>query len=96
MPNNITVETSSPSSPISHVELTQSVLCVSQVSNLVSDPQCGAISLFVGTTRDLFEDKEVVSLEYEAYAPMAEKEMTKMCHETRELWPVQHIAIVHR
>ncbi|CAE7446489.1 Mocs2B [Symbiodinium natans] len=39
----------------------------------VSDNGCGAITTFSGTTRDNFEGKEVVRLEYEAYEPMALK-----------------------
>jgi molybdopterin synthase catalytic subunit len=31
----------------------------------------GAVSTFLGTTRDNFEGKSVVTLEYEAYAEMA-------------------------
>ncbi|CAJ1345433.1 unnamed protein product, partial [Effrenium voratum] len=44
----------------------------------VSDPACGAITTFSGTTRDNFEGKEVIRLEYEAYEPMALKEMDRI------------------
>merc|ERR1712178_416981 len=56
----------------------------------------GAISLFVGTTRDNFEGKTVLRLEYEAYEEMAQKEMLKLCATTRERFPVHHVVMHHR
>lgn len=82
--------------PFTHVELTHSELNVAHITDLITDPKCGAISLFVGTTRDLFDGKEVVSLEYEAYEGMAQKEMLKLAQEARQQWPLEKIAIVHR
>ena len=51
---------------------------------------------FLGTTRNNFEGKKVVSLEYEAYLPMAENEIRKICGNVRQKWPVKHIAVFHR
>lgn len=79
-----------------HIKLTLNILSVEQVTTLVTDPSCGAISLFVGTTRDTFQGKNVVRLEYESYQEMAEKEMYKLCKEAREKWSLKHIAIHHR
>uniref|UniRef100_A0A1B0CXZ7 Molybdopterin synthase catalytic subunit n=1 Tax=Lutzomyia longipalpis TaxID=7200 RepID=A0A1B0CXZ7_LUTLO len=79
------------------LNLAKDKLVVSDVSDLVAHESCGAISLFVGTTRDNFEDKKVISLEYEAYEPMALKTMKKICQEIRSRWPdVKNIAIHHR
>ncbi len=52
--------------------------------------------LISGTTRDNFDGKKVVRLEYEAYEDMAKKEMNKVCTQIREKWDVKHIAIYHR
>jgi molybdopterin synthase catalytic subunit len=41
------------------VKLVSSKLSVEEISDLVSSPSCGAISLFVGTTRDNFQNKKV-------------------------------------
>lgn len=76
--------------------LTMEKLSVDEVSQLVISPQCGAVSLFVGTTRNNFEGKKVISLEYEAYLPMAENEIRKICLDIRQKWPVRHIAVFHR
>lgn len=53
--------------------------------------------MFKGTTRDNFDGKKVIQLEYEAYIPMAELEMRKICASIRAKWPtVRHICIQHR
>ena len=38
----------------------------------------------------------MVSLEYEAYAAMAEKQLMDVCRSIREKWGVCKIAILHR
>ncbi|XP_051709435.1 molybdopterin synthase catalytic subunit isoform X2 [Oryctolagus cuniculus] len=78
------------------IKFTAEKLSVDEVSQLVISPPCGAVSLFVGTTRNNFEGKKVISLEYEAYLPMAENEVRKICSDIRQKWPVTHIAVFHR
>jgi len=56
----------------------------------------GAVSTFVGITRDTFQNKRVLKLSYEGYVPMAEKELFKLCHDTcKKYASVQKIAAVH-
>lgn len=81
---------------INHVNITSNVLKVEELTRLVTEASAGAISVFLGTTRDNFEEKKVVRLEYEAYEPMAEQQLLKVCHDIRSKWDVHHIAIVHR
>ena len=79
------------------VELTQEPLDVGTISASVTAPSTGATSLFVGTTRDNFDGKEVVRLEYEAYEAMARKQLLAVCRELRSKWADLHsIAIHHR
>ncbi|KAK1148006.1 molybdopterin synthase catalytic subunit-like isoform X1 [Acipenser oxyrinchus oxyrinchus] len=79
------------------VKLTHDKLSTEEVSASVVCPSCGAVSLFIGITRNSFEGKKVVELEYEAYIPMAQSEMKKICWDVRLKWPsVKHIAIHHR
>ncbi|KAL7692449.1 putative molybdopterin biosynthesis MoaE [Plasmopara halstedii] len=64
---------------------------------LVTHPKAGAISTFLGTTRDNFQGKKVVRLEYEGYTPMAVTELRKICTTLREKWPdVVGVALFHR
>ncbi|XP_063627825.1 molybdopterin synthase catalytic subunit [Cydia splendana] len=80
-----------------HLKLTVDKLSVDAVSEQVVDDSCGAVSIFVGTTRDNFEGKKVLRLEYEAYEPMALKAMKAICDEVRSKWSAVHsIAIYHR
>ncbi|XP_013135464.1 PREDICTED: molybdopterin synthase catalytic subunit 2, partial [Papilio polytes] len=80
-----------------HLKLTEDKLSVEAISELVGDSSCGAISVFIGTTRDNFEGKKVVKLEYEAYEAMALKAFKDICNELRGRWPAVHgIAIYHR
>lgn len=41
------------------IHLTEEKLDINAISERVADESCGAISLFVGTTRDHFDDKKV-------------------------------------
>ncbi|MCI4667269.1 MAG: molybdenum cofactor biosynthesis protein MoaE [Bacteroidia bacterium] len=63
---------------------------------MVQSPSCGAIDIFVGTVRNQTKGKAVVRLDFEAYKPMALKEMTKIAEQAAEKWPVDKIAIYHR
>eukprot|EP01083_Nonionella_stella_P000823 2359_1 len=67
-----------------------------ECSTFVSDPTCGAISTFVGITRNNFQQKKVIKLSYEGYVPMAEKELKKLCIEANEKYTsIVKIAAVH-
>uniref|UniRef100_A0A8B9EEX7 Molybdopterin synthase catalytic subunit n=1 Tax=Anser cygnoides TaxID=8845 RepID=A0A8B9EEX7_ANSCY len=83
--------------PKDFIKLKSEKLSVDEVSELVISPNCGAVSLFIGTTRNNFEGKKVIHLEYEAYTSMAEMEIKKICRDVRQKWPsVKHIAMHHR
>ncbi|XP_055595916.1 molybdopterin synthase catalytic subunit 2 [Uranotaenia lowii] len=82
---------------MNYLKLTFDKLEVGEISELVTHESCGAVSLFVGTTRDCFEGKTVVLLQYEAYEAMALKSMNHICEDMRSRWPdLKHIAVYHR
>ncbi len=57
----------------------------------------GAVVTFDGVVRDNTKGRRVVTLQYEAYEPMAVKEMRRIGAEIRERWPeVERIGIIHR
>jgi len=66
------------------------------LTRAVSSPAAGAISSFVGTTRNSFHGKRVLRLEYEGYVPMAEKKMKEICDRIRERWNVLNVSLSHR
>ncbi|XP_074546800.1 molybdopterin synthase catalytic subunit [Halichoeres trimaculatus] len=79
-------------------KLSHDWLSVQEVVDVVSSPACGAVSLFIGTTRqDQVNGRKVIGLEYEAYELMAQSEFRKLCGDIRARWPsVMHICVFHR
>ena len=64
--------------------------------NAVSDDGAGGTVVFVGTVRNQTKGKRVVRLEFEAYGPLAEKEMRKIADSVVDKWQALHVAIHHR
>ena len=62
----------------------------------VTSDDCGAVATFLGVTRDTFEGRRVRRLEYEGYAPMAEREMLRIGEQARARWELKRVRIVHR
>ena len=54
------------------------------------------MTLYVGTTREDFDGRKVVELKYEAYRPMAQHELMRICREIRQRWDVVNVCIIHR
>jgi molybdopterin synthase catalytic subunit len=61
------------------VRVTHEPLEQYSATQLVGDAGAGAIATFLGTTRDNFDGKRVLRLEYEAYAPMAHRQLDRLC-----------------
>ncbi len=57
---------------------------------------CGAVLLFLGTTREWTGANHTEYLEYEAYESMAISEMQKLAEEALSRWSIQFVSIVHR
>lgn len=63
---------------------------------LVAHAGAGAIVTFTGTVRDHGRGRLVVRLDYEAYAPAAEKMLAQIGDEIEERWGIDAVAIAHR
>ena len=68
------------------VGLSESPINLQNGYDFVRSNASGAITSFVGTTRDNFDGKKVTKLEYEAYPEMALDEMKKIATDIREKW----------
>lgn len=80
-----------------YLKLTFDKLSGEKLIDMVADDSCGAVSMFMGVTRDNFDGKKVVCLEYESYEAMALKSLKAICTDIRQKWPdVVNIAIYHR
>jgi len=64
--------------------------------DFVTDPEAGAITTFIGTTRNNNDGRKVIALDYEAYPEMAEKELARVGDEATKRWEICRMAIVHR
>lgn len=78
------------------ITLQKGTLNVGEIEAAVQSEKCGAVLVFVGRTRDNFEGKTVLQLEYEAYEKMALKEMHRIAKTITERWSNSLVAIVHR
>lgn len=78
------------------VEIVEEVIDLKKYVDVVRDDGAGAIATFLGTTRDMFEDKRVLELRYEAYHAMALEHLRRICKVARSRWALTRIAIVHR
>lgn len=83
-------------------ELTTSPLDVGAIARRVVPPECGATVTLDGYARKFTKDKqtgevrETEYLEYEAYEPMALKEMQKLIERAKAEFEVSNVGIVHR
>lgn len=78
------------------IEITYQPLDPDRITAQVRQDTNGAVVTFLGTTRDNFEGKRVVRLEYEAYEDMALKKLEEIRRELRSEFGVEDIAIAHR
>jgi molybdopterin synthase catalytic subunit len=56
----------------------------------------GGVCLFLGVVRNENEGKATVSIQYEAYGPMAESEMAKIARRIQTRWPGTRLLMRHR
>jgi MoaE-MoaD fusion protein len=73
-----------------HVRVTEEPLALDQLVARVSDPRAGAVVSFTGVTR------QVAELDYEAYVPMAERQMERIVAEAIERHGLCAAAVEHR
>lgn len=77
-------------------KVVDSPLSLDEVVKAVSGAGQGGIVTFSGVVRDVSHGKSVAQLEYEAYGPMAEKQLATIADEAMARWPGVRLAIVHR
>ena len=78
------------------IDLTHQPLDPAVVTAQVRRDTNGAVVTFLGTTRDNFEGKRVVTLEYEAFAEMAVKKLEEIRQQLKAEFGIDDIAIAHR
>lgn len=77
--------------------LTEAPIDVQALETEVAGLEHGALVTFVGRARRTADDgREVLELEYETYAEMAERVLAQVIAEADERWPGSVTAVVHR
>lgn len=77
-------------------ELTTEPIDIAAAARRVVPPECGATVTLDGYVREFTKGKQTLYLTYEAYEPMALKEMEKLGARAREQFEISHIGVVHR
>jgi molybdopterin synthase catalytic subunit len=62
----------------------------------IADPHCGGYAAFEGWVRDHNEGQQVLRLEYEAFAALAQREGDRVLAEARERFGVRGAVCAHR
>ncbi len=77
-------------------ELTNNPLDIGAIARRCVPPECGATVTLDGYVRQFTRGRETLYLEYEAYEPMALKEMAKLIEQAKKEFEVSNVGIVHR
>lgn len=78
------------------IKLTHELLELHVAMEHVTADDTGGTCVFIGTVRNMTKGKSVIRLEFEAYAPMALREMQHIADEAQRRWKVHRIGIWHR
>jgi molybdopterin synthase catalytic subunit len=76
--------------------LTDSPIVTNDLVKGVMRPSDGACVVFEGVVRNHHQGKAVESIFYDAYRPMAEKEITTIVNDINERFPQVAVAVTHR
>ncbi|REJ79282.1 MAG: molybdenum cofactor biosynthesis protein MoaE [Acidobacteria bacterium] len=77
-------------------EITNEPLDVGEIARRVVPEECGATVTLDGYVRRFTKGRETKHLVYEAYEPMALKEMEKLADAAKEKFEISSVGIVHR
>jgi molybdopterin converting factor subunit 1 len=80
----------------SFFELTREAIDVGAVARRVILRECGATVTLDGYAREWTKGRRTLFLVYEAYEPMALREMNRLGEQAQEKFDIAHIGIVHR
>jgi MoaE-MoaD fusion protein len=84
------------SKAVDFFELTTEPIDVGSVARRVVLPECGATVTLDGYARGWTRGRRTLHLVYEAYAPMALRELQRLGRQAHERFEIAYIGIVHR
>lgn len=77
-------------------ELTTEAIDITSVARRIVPAECGATVTLDGYVRKFTKGRETLHLVYEAYEPMAIKEMHKLIERAKRQFEITNVGIVHR
>lgn len=80
----------------SAIELVRDPIDTDRLLTRARRSDCGAVLMFLGTTREWTGENQTQFLEYDAYESMAISEIQKLVDEAFLRWPIHFVSIVHR
>ena len=78
------------------VALTDKIIDIPSLISFSKDSHSGALSLFIGTTRDNYNGKNVIKLDYEYHPSMCIKYLNSLALQSIEKYKLNKCVIVHR
>jgi molybdopterin synthase catalytic subunit len=81
---------------MSRFALVDRAIDVSRLVDEVRSTSHGAISIFIGTVRETNNGRDVMGVEYTAYASMAEDELKRILAEAEHRFDVSALVVEHR
>ena len=78
------------------IALTADPIDITAAYQHLQTDEAGAIDFFFGVVRNNTGQRAVSQLDYEAYGPMAIREMQKIADHACDRWPVLKYVIIHR
>ncbi len=80
----------------SRVQLTSEPIDTASLVEALQRPEDGAIVVFEGIVRDNSRGRRTLYLDYEAYEPMARKQLDQLAAEALQRFQVRDMTVVHR
>lgn len=86
----------SPAAGLLHSAITTDPIDLPRLIGMAQAAGVGALSVFLGTVRDLNDGRAVSGMDYEAYEAMAERELAAVARDMCDMTPGLRVAIEHR
>ena len=85
-----------PSSPLCEFSLTNAEIPVGELRQRLDHPQAGGLVVFEGVVRNHHQGRAVRFLDYQGYAPLAQREGERILAAAATRWPLYAVLACHR
>jgi len=81
---------------VKKIGVQKNTINVSEAIGDLTHPEVGGLALFLGTVRNEFEGRASLGLYYDAYADLAEEEMSRIADEMLAEFDIRGLVFIHR